>query len=74
VSAPGYTGHVDASSGTGRHSSFVASAVVAARFLPIWLATGTLVVVAAVIAPNAIRSTSWAFVLPYMTRSWSSRR
>ena len=67
MSAPGYTGRVDASSGNGRHASFVASAVVAARFLPIWLATGALVVVAAVIAPNAIRSTSWAFVLPYMT-------
>ncbi len=45
----------------------MASAVVAARFLPVWLATGALVVVAAIIAPNAIRNTSWAFVLPYMT-------
>ena len=41
--------------------------MVAARFLPIWLATGALIVVAAAIAPNAIKSTSWAFVLPYMT-------
>jgi ribose transport system permease protein len=67
VSAPGYSGSVDASSGNGRYAPLVASAVVAARFLPIWLATGALLVVAAIIAPNAIRSTSWAFVLPYMT-------
>jgi ribose transport system permease protein len=48
--------------------SFVASGVVAARFLPVWLALGTLAIVAAFIAPNALRSTSWAgFVLPYTT-------
>jgi len=47
--------------------AFVASAVVAARFLPVWLATGALVIVAAIIAPNALHSTSWGFVLPYMT-------
>jgi ribose transport system permease protein len=45
----------------------VASAVVAARFLPIWIATGVLAVVSAIIAPEALQSTSWAFVLPYMT-------
>ena len=50
----------------GRLAAVGASAVVAARFLPIWLATGALVIVAAAIAPNAIKSTSWAFVLPYM--------
>ncbi|MEN3343081.1 MAG: ribose transport system permease protein [Actinomycetota bacterium] len=44
-----------------------ASATVAARFLPVWLATGALVVVAAFVAPAALRSTSWSFVLPYMT-------
>jgi ribose transport system permease protein len=53
VSAPGRT--------------FVASAVVAARFLPVWLATGVLAIVAAGIAPDALQHTSWAFVLPYMT-------
>jgi ribose transport system permease protein len=46
---------------------FVASAVVAARFLPVWLAFGALVIVAAIIAPRAIQNTSWAYVLPYMT-------
>jgi len=45
----------------------IATAVVAARFLPIWIATGALVIVAAIIAPDALQSTSWAFVLPYMT-------
>jgi ribose transport system permease protein len=40
---------------------------VAARFLPVWLATATLAIVAAVIAPQALQRTSWAFVLPYMT-------
>ncbi len=47
--------------------TFVASAVVSARFLPVWLATGVLAIVAAIIAPNALQSTSWGFVLPYMT-------
>jgi len=41
--------------------------VVAARFLPVWIATGVLAIVAAIIAPEALQSTSWAFVLPYMT-------
>jgi ribose transport system permease protein len=47
--------------------TLVAQAVVAARFLPVWLATGALVVVAAIIAPRTIQNTSWAYVLPYMT-------
>jgi ribose/xylose/arabinose/galactoside ABC-type transport system permease subunit len=48
--------------------SLVASGVVAARFLPVWLAVGALAIVAAFIAPNALKSTSWTgFVLPYTT-------
>jgi ribose transport system permease protein len=47
--------------------SLVAGSVVAARFLPVWLATGALLIIAAIIAPNALKNTSWAFVLPYMT-------
>ena len=35
--------------------------------MPVWLATGALAIVAAFIAPDALQSTSWAFVLPYMT-------
>lgn len=46
---------------------FIASAIVAARFLPIWIATAVLAIVAAFIAPEALQSTSWAYVLPYMT-------
>jgi ribose transport system permease protein len=67
VSTSGHTGRVGSAQAGERVGALTASAVVAARFLPIWLATGALVVVAAIIAPNAIRSTSWAFVLPYMT-------
>src|SRR4051794_5508715 len=50
-----------------RTDGLIANAVVAARFLPVWLATGALAIVAALIAPDALQSTSWAFVLPYMT-------
>ncbi len=53
VSAPGRT--------------FVASGVVAARFFPVWLATGVLVIVAAIIAPSTLQHTSFAYILPYMT-------
>ncbi len=48
-------------------AQLLTNAVVAARFLPIWLATGVLALIAAIIAPDALQSTSWAFVLPYMT-------
>jgi ribose transport system permease protein len=47
--------------------TFAASAVVAARFLPVWLAFAVLAAVAAIIAPEALQHTSWAYVLPYMT-------
>jgi ribose transport system permease protein len=47
--------------------AFVASAAVAARFVPIWLATGVLIIVAAIIAPSTLQNTSWAYILPYMT-------
>jgi ribose transport system permease protein len=50
-----------------RFAPLVARAVLAARFLPIWIATAVLVIVAAVIAPAALHNASWAFVLPYMT-------
>jgi ribose transport system permease protein len=45
----------------------VASAAVAARFLPVWLATAALAVVASIAAPDALGNTSWSFVLPYTT-------
>lgn len=67
VSAQGHTGPLGAADAPQRYAPLVARAVVAARFLPIWLATAALVLVSAVIAPDALQSTSWAFVLPYMT-------
>ena len=48
-------------------STLAANATVAARFLPIWCATGVLVVVAAIIAPEALHNTSWSYVLPQAT-------
>lgn len=45
----------------------VASAFLVARFLPVWLATCALVVVAAFAAPAALGSTSWSYVLPNAT-------
>jgi ribose transport system permease protein len=50
-----------------RYAPLVSSALVASRFLPIWLVTGALAVVAAFIAPTTLQNASWAFVLPYMT-------
>jgi ribose transport system permease protein len=47
-------------------TSALADAMIGARFAPVWIATGALFVVAAFIAPEALQSTSWAFVLPYM--------
>ncbi len=56
-----------ASQGSKRYAPLVARTIVAARFLPIWLATALLAIVAAIIAPDALQHTSWAYVLPYMT-------
>jgi ribose transport system permease protein len=67
VNTPGRTVGVVSSTERGRLPSLVANAVVASRFLPVWLALGVLVVVASIVAPRAIQSTSWAYVLPYMT-------
>ena len=41
-----------------------ANALVVARFLPVWLATAALAVVAAIEAPSALGNTSWSYVLP----------
>ena len=62
-SSPPPLGRVARASGPG----LAASAVIAARFLPVWLATGALFVVASIIAPDALGSTSWSFVLPAAT-------
>ena len=44
-----------------------ANALLAARFLPVWLATAALGVVAWVAAPSAFGNTAWSFVLPSTT-------
>ena len=51
----------------GRMTSLLADALVGARFLSVWIAAGVLLLVAKIIAPEALQSTSWSFVLPYMT-------
>jgi ribose transport system permease protein len=45
----------------------VVNAVLAARFLPVWLAGGALLVVAEIVAPHTLRSTSWSYILPLAT-------
>jgi len=50
-----------------RGRALVTNLTVAGRFVPVWIATGLLILVAAIIAPHAIENTSWAYVLPYMT-------
>jgi ribose transport system permease protein len=67
VSTLSHTNPLGGSNEPRRYAPFVARAVVAARFLPIWLATAALLIVAAIIAPDALQHTSWAYVLPYMT-------
>ncbi|MGE5272873.1 MAG: ABC transporter permease [Verrucomicrobiota bacterium] len=67
MSTPDRTVDVVPSAEGGRFSSLVATALVAARFVPVWLATGVLVIVAAIIAPATLQHTSWAYVLPLMT-------
>ena len=47
--------------------SVLGTLLLTSRFLPVWLATIALLIVSAIIAPEALQSTSWAFVLPYMT-------
>ena len=63
--APAQNGSLVAATAPGR--TLVAGALVAARFLPVWLATGALAIAAAIAAPEALQKTSWAFVLPSMT-------
>lgn len=48
-------------------SRLVGRVLVGAGFVPVWLATGALVVVAAIIAPATLSSESFSAVLPTMT-------
>jgi ribose transport system permease protein len=47
--------------------ALAANALLGARFLPVWLATGALAIVASIEAPSAFGNTSWSYVLPYTT-------
>jgi ribose transport system permease protein len=66
VSAHGRTEGVVLHEGRGLRS-LLADALVGARFVPVWIATAALLLIASIIAPAALQNTSWAFVLPYMT-------
>ena len=67
VSSPGDGERVADAATMGRSAQVVAGALVAARFLPIWLATAALLVIAAFFAPSTLEHTSWSYILPYMT-------
>ena len=67
MSSPGDRDPVADAATLGRSTQVVASALVAARFLPIWLAMAALLVIAALFAPSTIENTSWSYILPYMT-------
>jgi ribose transport system permease protein len=47
--------------------ALAANALLGARFLPVWLATAALGIVAAFEAPSAFGNTSWSYILPYTT-------
>jgi ribose transport system permease protein len=67
VSSPGDRDPVADAATMGRSAHVVASALIAARFLPIWIATAALLVIAALFAPSTLENTSWSYILPYMT-------
>ena len=67
MSSPGDRDPVAGTATRGRSTHVVAGALVAARFLPIWLAMAALLVVAALFAPSTLENTSWSYILPYGT-------
>jgi ribose transport system permease protein len=67
MSSPGDRDRTADAATMGRSGRVVASALVAARFLPIWLAMAALLVVAALFAPSTLENTSWSYILPYTT-------
>ena len=67
MSSPGDRDRVAGAATMGRSAEAVAGALVAARFLPIWLAMAALLVVAALFAPSTLENTSWSYILPYGT-------
>ena len=67
MNSPGERDLVADGATMGRSAQVVASGLVAARFLPIWLAMAALVVVAAIFEPSTLDNTSWSYILPYGT-------
>ena len=67
MSSPGDRDTVADAATMGRSAQVVANALVAARFLPIWLAMAALLVIAAIFAPSTLENTSWSYILPFMT-------
>ena len=67
MSSPGDRDGIADAATMGRSAHVLASGLVAARFLPIWLAMAALVVVAALFAPSTLENTSWSYILPYGT-------
>ena len=67
MSSPGDRDRMADAATMGRSAQVLASGLVAARFLPIWLAMAALVVTAALFAPSTLENTSWSYILPYGT-------
>jgi len=67
MSSPGGRDRMADAATMGRSAQVLASGLVAARFLPIWLAMAALVVTAALFAPSTLENTSWSYILPYGT-------
>ena len=67
MSSPGDRDSLADGATMGRSAYVVASALVAARFLPIWLAMAALLVIAELFAPSTLENTSWSYILPYAT-------
>jgi len=63
TSSPPPSGRLAVASGR----RLIANAALAARFLPVWLAAGALLVIAEIVAPNTLKSTSWSYILPLAT-------
>lgn len=64
--AAGQSSRLSASLGP-RIRTLLGRLLLTSRFLPVWFATAALFIVAAIIAPAALQSTSWAFIFPIMT-------
>jgi ribose transport system permease protein len=67
VSSPGDRDRIADAATLRRPAQVVAGALVAARFLPIWIAMAVLLVVAALFASSTLANTSWSYILPYGT-------